>query len=576
MHRRPRPTTARRAGDARRSRRRPDERTGLRVRRRHALPGRPLPPLPLQALHRRAPRLRAREADRLLRRRPRQLRVPALRPRRLLLPRLRGRQAAAQPEHYLQLERGRLAGGRAGLRLRPPRPHRAPEHRRRSWSTCATSRYPFVLQRLWRREVHAADLLRAQRPRTRASPRSDLLRRAEQPQGPHRHARRPARPAAHGAASARPRTSPARRGRRRPRAPGASGATPGTQIAAAQTAARGALRALQPRWAARAAASARTLFGIAAHLVRLADGAAQAQRRAPARVPRLRPRRRSSSSSSRRRRSTPSSRSSKLANSLALAGRDARRRRPAGRQQVLGRQVARGARGRAASRARSSPTSAARKRLVEGGAEAVDGLERPDDPARARARWTPRRARCASASRTRSRPSRREAYAQIAAAKFAVDGDERLPRRDLHAAAVLRHGQGLRARTASEVPPFTTFGGPLRARARSTATSRPSTLPARWVEAQGRSSTSRRRSTSSRTADIIGGNSGSPVVNRDGEVVGLIFDGNIQSLVARLRLHRRGRPAPSSVDSRGILAALDQVYGAEALVAELSRSTPRR
>ena len=64
------------------------DKTGLRVRRDHLVPRRALPPLLLQALHRRPPGLRAGDGDRLLRRRPGQLRVSPLRPRYLLLPRL--------------------------------------------------------------------------------------------------------------------------------------------------------------------------------------------------------------------------------------------------------------------------------------------------------------------------------------------------------------------------------------------------------------------------------------------------------------------------------------------------------
>lgn len=74
----------------------------------------------------------------------------------------------------------------------------------------------------------------------------------------------------------------------------------------------------------------------------------------------------------------------------------------------------------------------------------------------------------------------------------------------------------------------------------------------------------------SSTNDIVGGNSGSPVINRDLELVGVIFDGNIESLSGNyIYLPETNRAV--SVDARGILEALDEIYQANRLVLELSK-----
>ena len=70
------------------------------------------------------------------------------------------------------------------------------------------------------------------------------------------------------------------------------------------------------------------------------------------------------------------------------------------------------------------------------------------------------------------------------------------------------------------------------------------------------------------TADTHGGNSGSPTVNRAGEVVGILFDGNLEGLPNRF-VYREERERSVHVASQGIVEALRRIYGAEALLREL-------
>jgi len=95
----------------------------------------------------------------------------------------------------------------------------------------------------------------------------------------------------------------------------------------------------------------------------------------------------------------------------------------------------------------------------------------------------------------------------------------------------------------------------------------PYSLPESWIKAKSKLNLKTPFNFVS-TADIIGGNSGSPTVNKKGEVVGIIFDGNIESLAWNFAYDDvQGRAV--SVDSRGIQEALRKIYGATALADEL-------
>jgi Peptidase S46 len=118
-----------------------------------------------------------------------------------------------------------------------------------------------------------------------------------------------------------------------------------------------------------------------------------------------------------------------------------------------------------------------------------------------------------------------------------------------------------------KIPYFTTMGGAFE-HADKHGNKPPYDLAGSWLKMKSKLNLATPLNFVS-TADIIGGNSGSPTVNKAGEVVGIIFDGNIQSLVLDFYYDERQARAVS-VDSRGIIEALRKIYGADALADELT------
>jgi peptidase S46-like protein len=118
-------------------------------------------------------------------------------------------------------------------------------------------------------------------------------------------------------------------------------------------------------------------------------------------------------------------------------------------------------------------------------------------------------------------------------------------------------------RGRSRVPPFTTLGGLYEHQTGSP----PFALPARWTTRKPFVALSTPFNLVADT-DIIGGNSGSPMIDRTGRIVGLVFDGNIHS-IGGVYWFDPSKNRTVAVDTRGIREALQSVYQADRVVQEI-------
>jgi len=207
---------------------------------------------------------------------------------------------------------------------------------------------------------------------------------------------------------------------------------------------------------------------------------------------------------------------------------------------------------------------AERKKLVEGGQKAVDAstdslivwARNLDATYRAQRKWYEDEIESVVAAEGK----------RIAKSRFAVYGKATYP----DATFTLRMSYGKVASYelgTTIIAPFTTFYG-LYDRATGHAEKEPFDLAPR-VKAAKETLNLGTKLNFVTTNDIIGGNSGSPIVNAKGEYVGLVFDGNIQSLVGRYA-YDDARNRTVAVHSSGILEAMRSVYGMGKLADEVA------
>ena len=207
-----------------------------------------------------------------------------------------------------------------------------------------------------------------------------------------------------------------------------------------------------------------------------------------------------------------------------------------------------------------------RKALFESGAE---GIAKSDDPMIALARRVdPVMREIRSWIEQHVTNVESTAGERIARARFAVYGKGMYP--DANSTVRISYGTVLGYEDGTTLVPYqTTFYG-LFDRAVSFGNQAPFFLPQRWFDRRATLDMSTPLNFAY-TADTIGGNSGSPVINRKGELVGLNFDSNRQKLANRyMYIDDAEGSRAVGVHSAGILEALSKIYGAERIVKEVT------
>jgi hypothetical protein len=207
----------------------------------------------------------------------------------------------------------------------------------------------------------------------------------------------------------------------------------------------------------------------------------------------------------------------------------------------------------------------ARKQLAEAGRK---GIEASKDPMIQLAKLVDPDARRVRKIRDEQvREVQRQAYAKIAKARFAVFGAGQYP--DATFTLRLAFGVIKGYQEGTEQLPWTTTLGGAYKHSEDHQNQAPFALPKSWFEHRNDINPNTPLNFVN-TADIIGGNSGSPVINKNAELVGIIFDGNLESLVLDY-IYTEDQARAIAVHSSGILEALRKIYQANALVNELTR-----
>jgi hypothetical protein len=214
-----------------------------------------------------------------------------------------------------------------------------------------------------------------------------------------------------------------------------------------------------------------------------------------------------------------------------------------------------------------------RKQVYDGGKSAIESTDDPllalvyaaeEEGRRTREEWT--------AKVVPLEAARNEADSKIAKIRFAIRGLASPP--DANSTLRLSYGaiKGYVDDGSGTVPkgtklePFTTIGQ-VYAYSLKHGSKEPYRLPESWIKAKEKVNAKTPLNFVS-TADLAAGNSGSPVLNKKAEIVGLIFDGNIQMLPGRFQYESKlGRSI--SVDSRAIIEALRNIYNEAPLADEL-------